>query len=73
MLGDCLISLRDLFENNNAITPQLNQENITESIEMITQRDMPSSAKFTDKWIKIYKTIKGEEENNKVIIAQQRI
>ena len=34
---------------------------------------MPSSAKFTDKWIKIYKTIKGEAENNKVIIAQLRI
>jgi hypothetical protein len=52
------MTLRDLFENKIANSQQLMQENITESIEMLTERDMPSSiAKFTDKWIKIYKPI----------------
>ena len=58
MIGDGYITLRDLFENKIANSQQQMQENITESIEMLTERDIPSSiAKFTDKWIKIYKPI----------------
>ena len=41
MIGDGYITLRDLFENKIANSQQLMQENITESIEMLTERDMP--------------------------------
>jgi hypothetical protein len=40
LIGDGSISIRDLFENKNANTPQVKPDNNTESIEALTERDM---------------------------------
>lgn len=40
LIGDGSISLRDLFENKNTNTPQVKPDNNTESIEVLTERDM---------------------------------